>query len=79
MRLLHLANSTEKAYVGWILDFLLYYKQIQGNWVHANDLSDADIEAWLTHLAVRRRVATSTQNQAFSALLFPNPKLNLSV
>lgn len=30
----------------------------------------AEIEAFLTHLAVERNVAASTQNQALSALLF---------
>jgi len=70
MRLLHLAKSTEKAYVGWIVDFLLHHKEIEGDWVHPADLTDAQIEAWLTHLAVKRRVAASTQNQAFSAVLF---------
>ncbi len=70
MRLRHLAKRTEETYVGWILDFLQYHKNIQGTWVHPNDLSDPHIEAWLTHLAVDRKVAASTQNQAFSAILF---------
>ncbi len=30
----------------------------------------AEVEAFLTHLAVDRRVAAATQNQALSALLF---------
>jgi Phage integrase, N-terminal SAM-like domain len=30
----------------------------------------AEVERFLTHLAVRRRVAASTQNQALNALLF---------
>ena len=34
------------------------------------DLSAKKIEAFLTHLAVDRKVAASTQNQAFNALLF---------
>jgi integron integrase len=70
MRLRHLAKRTEEAYVGWILDFLQYHRKIQGAWVHPNDLTDPQIEAWLTHLAVDRKVAASTQNQAFSAILF---------
>ncbi len=30
----------------------------------------AEIEGFLTHLAVERTVAASTQNQAFAAILF---------
>src|SRR6266404_6082951 len=37
---------------------------------HPNDLGPAEVESFLTNLAVARRVAASTQNQAKSALLF---------
>jgi integron integrase len=33
-------------------------------------LSAAEVKAYLTHLAVKRKVSASTQNQAFTALLF---------
>jgi site-specific recombinase XerD len=33
-------------------------------------MADREINQFLTHLAVERKVAASTQNQAFSALLF---------
>ncbi len=70
MRMLHLAKRTEEAYVGWILDFLKFAKNQAGQWVHPENLGDAEIEAYLTYLAVDRKVAASTQNQALSALLF---------
>jgi site-specific recombinase XerD len=70
MRLLHLAKRTEEAYVGWIVDFLKYSKGDHGQWLHPNELTAGDIESYLTHLAVERCVASSTQNQAFSAILF---------
>ena len=70
MRLLHLAKRTEEAYVGWITDFLKFAKNQTGNWVHPKELGDRDIEMYLTYLAVDRKVAASTQNQALSALLF---------
>jgi integron integrase len=70
MRLKHLAKRTEEAYLGWIRDFLFYHKTRQGNWVHPSELSDEHIEDWLTYLAVERKVAASTQNQAFSSILF---------
>ena len=34
------------------------------------DMSKKEIESFLTHLAVNSKVAASTQNQAFNALLF---------
>lgn len=37
---------------------------------HPKDMGAAEVEAFLTHLAVAGRVAASTQNQAKSALLF---------
>jgi len=37
---------------------------------HPKDLGVEHIEAYLTHLAVNRKVSASTQNQALSALLF---------
>jgi integron integrase len=61
----HYSRRTEKAYVGWIRRFL---------WANAprrvEELSVSDIAAFLSDLATRQRVSASTQNQAFSALLF---------
>jgi integron integrase len=37
---------------------------------HPADMAAAEIEAFLTHLAVDRQVSASTQNQALAALLF---------
>ncbi len=56
---------TEQAYVAWIRRFILYHDKR-----HPNSMGAPEVEAFLTHLAVDRRVAASTQNQAFSALLF---------
>ena len=70
LRMLHYAKRTEEAYVGWILDFIHFSRDQAGQWVHPITLGDHDIESYLTHLAVDRRVAGNTQNQALSALLF---------
>jgi integron integrase len=56
---------TEQAYVNWIRRFILFH-----NKRHPDDMGKMEIEAFLTHLAVNRDVAPSTQNQALSALLF---------
>jgi hypothetical protein len=37
---------------------------------HLDEMSKSEIEAFLTHLAVKRNVAASRQSQAFSALFF---------
>ena len=39
-------------------------------WRHPKDLGEAEVKAFLTHLAAERQVSASTQNQALGALLF---------
>jgi integron integrase len=65
LRVKHYSIRTEQAYVDWIRRFILFHGKR-----HPNEMGEEEITAFLTHLAVDRRVATSTQNQAFSALLF---------
>ena len=64
-RLLHYSIRTEQAYVDWIRRFILFH-----NKRHPKDMGGPEIEAFLTYLAVEGEVAASTQNQAFSAILF---------
>jgi integron integrase len=64
-RAVHLARSTERAYVSWIRRYILFHgKQ------HPASLREAAVNEFLTSLAVDRHVAASTQNQALAALLF---------
>lgn len=70
IRLKHLSKRTEKAYLYWIRDFLRFHKAKLGRWIHPTKLGNPQINEFLTHLAVERHVAASTQNQAVSALLF---------
>lgn len=66
-RLKHFSPSTEKSYLYYIHDFILFHnKHMQ----HPKDMGAAEIRANLTHLAIRKNVAASTQNVALSALLF---------
>lgn len=65
IRLRHYSIRTEEAYVGWIKRYIYFH-----NKQHPKDLGRHEIEAFLTHLAVQRKVAASTQNQAFNSLLF---------
>ncbi len=65
IRLKHLSIRTEQAYVDWIKRFILFQQKR-----HPADMGAAEVEAFLTHLAVAGKVAASTQNQAKAALLF---------
>lgn len=65
IRVKHYSIRTEKTYIYWIKSYLHFYS-LQ----HPRELGSAQIEAFLTHLAVDRKVSASTQNQALSALLF---------
>ncbi len=70
LRVRHLSKRTEEAYVQWISRYIHFFHNLLGEWVHPEKLTSADVTEFLTHLAVEREVAASTQNQAFSALLF---------
>ena len=65
IRLKHYSIRTEETYVDWIRRFILFHGKR-----HPREMGAAEVEAFLTHLAVRGRVSASTQNQAKSALLF---------
>jgi integron integrase len=65
IRRLNYSYSTEKAYLSWIKRFILYHDKR-----HPREMGEVEIESFLTHLAVHRDVAPSTQNQAFAALKF---------
>jgi len=70
MRVLHLSKRTEEAYVSWISRYVYFHRERRGEWVHPENLIGEDVTHFLTYLAVDRKVAASTQNQAFSSLLF---------
>ncbi len=65
LRVKHYSLRTEEAYLYWIRR---YIRATRGK--HPRLLDGVAVEGFLTELAVRDRVAASTQNQALSALLF---------
>lgn len=65
IRLKHYYIRTEGSYVSWIRRYILFHGKR-----HPNEMGAPEVEAFLTHLAVKENVAASTQNQALSALLF---------
>ena len=65
LRVNHYSLRTETAYLGWIRRFI----EANGR-RHPKALGGPEVEAFLSRLAVDGGVASSTQNQALSALLF---------
>jgi integron integrase len=57
--------STEKSYVGWIYRYIVYHGK-----KHPKKMGSQEMGAFLTYLAVERKVSVSTQNQALNALVF---------
>ena len=65
IRARHYSLRTEQCYLQWIKRYIFY-----NNKRHPAELGEKEITAFLTWLAVERKVAASTQNQALSAILF---------
>ncbi|MEY4564595.1 MAG: hypothetical protein RLZZ618_3872 [Pseudomonadota bacterium] len=65
LRLRNYSLRTEQVYVDWIRRFIKFHGMR-----HPKDLAAAEVESFLSHLAVNRHVSPSTQNQAKSALLY---------
>jgi integron integrase len=69
LRVRRYAYRTEECYVRWIEQYVRFCKGPDG-FRHPATLGAAEVEAFLTYLAVERHVSASTQNQALGALLF---------
>ena len=65
IRLKHYSIRTEETYVQWCKRFILFHQKR-----HPAEMGVPEVEQFLTHLAVNEKVSASTQNQAFSAILF---------
>ena len=61
----HYSYETEKSYIHWIKRFIAFHQMRP-----PREMGAAEVEAFLTYLAVEQKVAPSTQNQALSALIF---------
>ena len=65
LRCRHYSRRTEQAYGHWVNRFVFFH--------HLRppaEMAEPEINAFLTHLAIRERVSASTQTQALSAILF---------
>jgi integron integrase len=65
LRVKRYSIRTEQAYLDWIRRFIVFHQKR-----HPAEMGEEEIATFLSHLAIEGRVAASTQNQAFSALLF---------
>ena len=65
LRRKHYSIRTEEAYVDWIKRYIFFH-----NKRHPAEMGATELEKYLNHLAVDRKVSASTQNQALSALVF---------
>lgn len=65
IRVRHYSSKTLKTYKGWVRKFQTFTLSRPPHLLSANDVKE-----YVTFLAVKRNVSSSTQNQAFNSLLF---------
>lgn len=65
LRARHYSLKTERAYIQWIRQYILYH-----NKRHPIEMGAEEINAFIRHLAVTRDVSSSTQNQALCAIVY---------
>ncbi len=65
IRARHYSPRTEQAYAGWVRRYVRFCGV-----KHPREMGEREVSAFLTDLAVQRKVSAGTQNQAASALLF---------
>ena len=75
IRFMHYSPKTEDSYISWAKRFILFHNKKQ-----PSDMGKVEIGAFLTFLAVKKKVSPTTQNQAFHAIIFLYEKvLNISL
>ena len=65
LRTRHYSRRTEQTYCQWVKRFIYFH-----NVRHPEEMAEPEINAFLTHLAMKEKVSASTHNQALCALLF---------
>ena len=66
----HYSSLTEDINADWVREFIPFHKAKSDTCHHPCELGSTEVNQFLTHLAVDKKVAASTQNQALSALVF---------
>ena len=80
LRFHHYSYRTEQTYLDWIRRYVRFCRAPLragaappgpgAGWRHPRECGEAELKAFLSHLACERRVGASTQNQALNALVF---------
>ncbi len=70
MRLKHYSYATERAYLDWAKRFFVYVQNEKKKDDAKRSVGSDDVREYLSYLAIKQKVSSSTQNQAFNALLF---------
>lgn len=65
IRIRGMAIRTEQTYWDWISNFVLFHKDVK-----PESFDGTHVKAYLSHLAMQRRVSSSTQNIALNAIVF---------
>jgi len=65
LRVRHYSRSTEATYIHWVKRYIFFHHVR-----HPQEMAEPEINAFLTHLAVKEHVGASTQNQALCAIIF---------
>ncbi|HDZ79448.1 MAG TPA: integron integrase [Gammaproteobacteria bacterium] len=65
LRARHYSHKTEQSYCSWVKRYVRYHGMR-----HPREMAEAEVNSFLSHLAVNRKVSASTQNQALCALVF---------
>ncbi len=65
IRTRHYKYTTEQTYVAWIKRYILFHGK-----KHPTEMGDKEVSEFLSHLAMNKNVAASTQNQALNAIVF---------
>ena len=65
LRRRHYSRKAEQSYSHWVKRFIMFHGMR-----HPNELAEDEINAFLSDLALKRKVSASTQTQALSAVLF---------
>jgi integron integrase len=65
MRTRHMSFRTEKAYIYWITEYILFHRKR-----HPQEMGAKEVREFLSHLAIDLNVSASTQNLALNAIAF---------
>lgn len=60
------AYSTEKIYCGWIIKYIKFFNTHK----YSPEMENREMEVFLNHLALKKKVSPATQKQALNSLIF---------